>query len=151
MVHLDAERAGHLVLTTLTPMDENASALDTAAAIRAMDVSPLEILDACLAHVDARNPELNAVIWRNDEEARAEARTLGERIAVGIDGLPPFAGVPLPIKDLLPVAGQPVTYGSLGAPGRSERGERADRRRLHSGWLHPRPAAPTPPNSGRSR
>jgi len=97
-------------------MDEHATALDIAAAIRAMDVSPLEVLDACLERVDQRNPDLNAVIWRNDEEARAEARRLGDRIAVGVDDLPPFAGVPIPIKDLLPVAGQPVTYGSQGAP-----------------------------------
>ncbi len=93
-----------------------ASALDVAAAIRAREVSPLEVLDDCLARVDARNPELNAVIWRNDEEARAQAVELGERIAGGSEPIPPFAGVPLPIKDLLPVAGQPVTYGSRGAP-----------------------------------
>jgi amidase len=99
-------------------MDEMTSALEVAAAIRALDVSPLEVLEECLARVDERNPALNAVIWRNDEEARAEARAMGERIAVGAGDLPPFAGVPLPIKDLLPVAGQPVTYGSRGAPDR---------------------------------
>ncbi|HEY4947753.1 MAG TPA: amidase [Acidimicrobiales bacterium] len=97
-------------------MDEHASALQTAAAIRAKEVSPLEVLDECLARVDVCNPELNAVIWRNDEEARAAARSLGERIAAGEGELPPFAGVPLPIKDLLPVEGQPATYGSRGAP-----------------------------------
>ena len=97
-------------------MDEHASAIDTAAAIANREVSPLEVLDACLARVDARNPELNAVIWRNDEAARAEARALGERIAGGADDLPPFAGVPLPIKDLAAVAGQPCTYGSNGSP-----------------------------------
>jgi len=104
-------------------MDEFASAVDTAAAIRAKEVSPLEVLDATLARIDARNPELNAVIWRNDDEARSVARTWGERIAAGED-LPPFAGVPLPIKDLLPVAGQPVTYGSNGsADGPAEESE----------------------------
>ena len=97
-------------------MDEHASALDVAAAIRNLDVSPLEVLEATLARIDARNPELNAVIWRNDDEARGEAAALGDRIAAGSDDLPPFAGVPLPIKDLLAVAGQPVTYGSQGAP-----------------------------------
>jgi amidase len=97
-------------------MDEHASALDVASAIRTMDVSPLEVLDATLARIDARNPALNAVIWRNDEEARAEAKVLGDRIAADTADLPPFAGVPLPIKDLLAVAGQPVTYGSEGAP-----------------------------------
>jgi amidase len=97
-------------------MDEYASALQVAAAIRAREVSPLEVLEATLTRVDARNPVLNAVIWRNDDEARDEAKVLGDRIVGGIDELPPFAGVPLPVKDLLPVAGQPVTYGSWGAP-----------------------------------
>jgi amidase len=96
-------------------MDEFASAVDTAAAIRAKEVSPLEVLDATLARIDACNPALNAVIWRNDDEARSAAVAWGERIAAGDPDLPPFAGVPLPIKDLLPVAGQPVTYGSNGA------------------------------------
>jgi amidase len=96
-------------------MDEHPSALEVAAAIRSKEVSPLEVLDACLARVDAANPALNAVIWRNDDEARAEARALAERIASGADDLPPFAGVPLPIKDLLAVAGQPLTLGSPGA------------------------------------
>jgi amidase len=105
-------------------MDQYASALEVAAAIAAKEVSPLEVLEACLSRIDERNPRLNAVIWRNDDEARGEARALGERIARGAGDLPPFAGVPLPIKDLLAVAGQPVTYGSEGAPdGLSETGE----------------------------
>jgi len=96
-------------------MDDHASAIETAAAIRAREVSPLEVLEATLARFDERNPALNAVIWRNDDEARAEAKALGDRIATGADDLPPFAGVPMPIKELLPVAGQPVTYGCAGA------------------------------------
>ena len=95
-------------------MDEYASAVDTAAAIRAKEVSPLEVLDAALARVDARDPELNALIWRNDEEARTAARALGERITAGADDLGPFAGVPVPVKDLIEVAGQPNTNGSWG-------------------------------------
>jgi amidase len=96
-------------------MDEHASAIETAAAIRARQVSPLEVLEATLARIDERNPALNAVIWRNDDAARAEATALGDRIARGATDLPPFAGVPLPIKELVAVAGQPVTYGSAGA------------------------------------
>jgi amidase len=97
-------------------MDEFTTALDTAAAIRSKEVSPLEVLDATLSRVDRLNPELNAVIWRNDTVALAEAEALGERIAAGVDDLPPFAGVPIPIKDLTAVEGQPLTYGSRGAP-----------------------------------
>ncbi|HUY65680.1 MAG TPA: amidase [Acidimicrobiales bacterium] len=104
--------------------NQYASALEVAAAIAAKEVSPVEVLEVCLTRIDGLNPLLNAVIWRNDDEARAEARALGERIARGARDLPPFAGVPLPIKDLLPVAGQPVTFGSEGAPdGPSDTGE----------------------------
>lgn len=82
----------------------------------------MELLDACLAAVDEHNPELNAVIWRDDEGARAAAREADARIAAGEEA--PFLGVPIPIKDLTPVAGWPVTYGSAGASdGPSEESE----------------------------
>jgi amidase len=97
-------------------------ALELAAALRAREVSAVELLDACLAAVDVRNPELNAVTWRNDEQARADAAQADQRLADGDDA--PFLGVPIPIKDLTPVAGWPVTYGSHGAPDApSERSE----------------------------
>jgi amidase len=89
-------------------------ALELAAALRAREISALELLEACLAAVDERNPELNAVVWRDDEGARAAAREADERIAAGEQA--PFLGVPIPIKDLTAVAGWPLTYGSEGAP-----------------------------------
>ncbi|HXR31860.1 MAG TPA: amidase [Solirubrobacterales bacterium] len=89
------------------------SALDLAAALRAGELSAVELLDACLAAVDERNPQLNAIVWRDDEGARAVAREADARIAAGEEA--PFLGVPIPIKDLTPVAGWPVTYGSNGA------------------------------------
>jgi len=97
-------------------------AVELAGALRAKEISAVELLDACLAAVDERNPELNAIVWRDDAGARAAARAADERIAAG-DGAP-FLGVPIPIKDLTAVAGWPVTYGSEGAPeGPSEESE----------------------------
>ncbi|HEV3229230.1 MAG TPA: amidase [Solirubrobacteraceae bacterium] len=90
------------------------SALDLAAALRAREVSAVELLEACLAEVDRLNDSLNAVIWRDDDAARAEARAADERLSAG-EGAP-FLGVPIPIKDLTEVNGQPVTYGSRGRP-----------------------------------
>jgi len=87
--------------------------LDLAAALRAKELSAVELLEACLAVVDERNPELNAVIWRDDDGARAAASDADARIAAGEEA--PFLGVPIPIKDLTAVAGWPVTYGSNGA------------------------------------
>ena len=93
--------------TTLAGMDEHATALDVAAAIRAMDVSPLEVLDACLQRVDERNPALNAVIWRNDDDARSEAKRLGDRIAVGADDFLPSPGCHCPSRTSSPWPGSP--------------------------------------------
>lgn len=98
-------------------------ALELAGALRRRELSALELVEACLAAVDARNPELNAVVWRDDEAARAAARAADERLAAGGEA-PPFLGVPIPIKDLTAVAGWPLTYGSNGAPeGPSEESE----------------------------
>lgn len=105
-------------------MDPFRSATELAASIRRRQLSPLEALDACLERVDQLNPTLNAVIWRNDGDARSEATKLGEDIARGIDPPGRFAGVPMPVKDLTAVEGWPVTYGSYGAPeGNSESSE----------------------------
>jgi amidase len=98
-------------------------ALELAEALRRRELSALELLEACLAAVDARNPELNAVVWRDDEAARAAARAADEKLAAAGE-TPPFLGVPIPIKDLTAVAGWPLTFGSNGAPeGTSEESE----------------------------
>ena len=109
----------------MADLSPSASALELAAALRRRELSAVELLDACLAAVDELNPELNAVTWRNDVEARAAAEAADGRLAAsGGEATPPFLGVPLPIKDLTPVAGWPVTFGSRGAPeGLSEESE----------------------------
>jgi amidase len=112
----------------------SASALELAEALRRRELSAVELLDACLAAVDQRNPDLHAVIWRNDEDARAAAGEADRRLAAGDQA--PFLGVPLPIKDLTPVAGWPVTYGSHGAPGGlSEQSELVVDALAHAGFV----------------
>src|ERR1035438_3379177 len=106
----------------MAALGPDSPALELAAALRARDLSAVELLDASLAAVDERNPRVNAVIWRDDDGARTAAVDADRRLAAGEQA--PFLGVPLPIKDLTPVAGWPVTYGSHGAPaGVSEESE----------------------------
>lgn len=89
-------------------------ALELARALRERELSAVELLDACLAEADRLDPALNALMWRDDEAARAEARAADARLAAGEQA--PFLGVPIPIKDVTEVRGQPCTYGSWGRP-----------------------------------
>ncbi len=104
-------------------VDPFLSALDLAAQIRSGEVSPVDALDASLEWIDRLNPALNAVIWRDDEAARADAEAIGRRLRSAED-VGPFAGVPSLVKDLTAAKGQPATFGSWGAPeGRAEEDE----------------------------
>src|SRR3954454_24274326 len=94
--------------------DPTTPAIELAAALRRRELSAVELLDACLEAVDARNGDVNAIVWRDDDAARASARHADEALARGDDRA--FLGVPIPIKDLTPVAGWPVTFGSRGGP-----------------------------------
>jgi len=108
----------------MTGIDAFPTALGVAAQIRAHELSASEALEIFLERVDRLNPGLNAVVWRDDDAARAEAKNIDRRLAERSAGgsadtprTPPFAGVPIPVKDLTRAAGQPVTFGSAGAPG----------------------------------
>lgn len=92
------------------------SALEWAAAIRAKQVSPLEVLDLYYDRVGRLDPDLNAFIFLVEDEARATAKAMGDRLVRGTDDLPPFFGVPYPVKGLNDVAGWVNRHGSLGTP-----------------------------------
>ncbi len=73
--------------------------------VRSGEASPLELVDAAIARIEAVNPELNAVIHELFDEGRAAAQA---------DDLPdgPFKGVPFLLKDLgAAFAGQPLHMG----------------------------------------
>jgi amidase len=92
-------------------LDESANwdATETAAKIRAGEVSALEMVDAAIARAEALNPVLNFLV--TDDFARARERAKGP---LG-DG--PFAGVPYLIKDLDDMAGLPTRLGSRSTAG----------------------------------
>ena len=85
-------------------------AAELARLVRARELSPVEVLDACLERVEALNPALNAVVTL-DPRARDAARDLERRIAAG-ERVGPLAGVPVGIKDVTQVGGVRCTFGS---------------------------------------
>jgi aspartyl-tRNA(Asn)/glutamyl-tRNA(Gln) amidotransferase subunit A len=80
--------------------------------IRSGALSPVELMEACLARIDETNPVLNAFIAMRPEQALADARAMAERIAHGEDP-GPLAGLPLGVKELEDVDGFPSTHASV--------------------------------------
>jgi fatty acid amide hydrolase 2 len=90
----------------------SASALQLAAAVRAKQISPSELLEAHLARIEAVNGDLNAVVVPLYEQARARAAAQTEQLArADVESLPPLFGVPCTLKEFVGVEGQPLTGG----------------------------------------
>jgi amidase len=71
--------------------------------VRAKELHPRELVELCLRRIEALDPRLNAFRVTMADEALAAAETVS-------DG--PLAGVPIAVKDDLPVKGQVTTRGS---------------------------------------
>jgi amidase len=87
------------------------TALEQAAAVRAGEVTPTELVEHSLARIEALDGGLGAFLTVTPERALAAARSAETRLAEGGD-LPPLLGVPTAIKDLNNTAGIRTTFGS---------------------------------------
>ncbi len=90
-----------------------ASAGALAAAIRAKQVSSVEVVGAYLARIEQVNPRLNAIVQLTAEAARREAEAADAALARGA-ARGPLHGVPFTVKDTLETAGVICTGGTLG-------------------------------------
>jgi amidase len=86
-----------------------AGPLALAAKIRAREVSARELVELYLRRIEALDPKLNAFRVTLAEQALAAASALDES---GAADAGPLTGVPIAVKDDMPVAGQRMTYGS---------------------------------------
>jgi len=89
------------------------TATEAVARLRAGEITPLDLIDAAAARIEAVDPEVNALPTLCLDRARDHARALmrGERReAEGEAGW--LAGLPVVIKDITEVAGVRTTYGS---------------------------------------
>ncbi len=85
--------------------------LEQAAAIRAGELSPVELTAHYLDRIERLDPVLGAYLTVTPERALQDARR-AERVLTEDGPLPPLLGVPVPVKDLTPVAGVRFTSGS---------------------------------------
>lgn len=87
------------------------SAVELRQLIGSKQLSPVELLEACIARIEDINPHINAVTATCFERARGEARAAEQAV---IDGKPLglLHGLPIGIKDLEETEGLLTTYGS---------------------------------------
>ncbi|RNL87328.1 amidase [Halostreptopolyspora alba] len=82
--------------------------------VRRRELSPVEITDHFLDRIARHDRTLGAFITVTEESAREQARKAENRVLGDTPGeLPPLLGVPVPIKDLDPLAGVRHTAGSV--------------------------------------
>jgi aspartyl-tRNA(Asn)/glutamyl-tRNA(Gln) amidotransferase subunit A len=80
-------------------------------ALEAKKISARELTAEFYARIEQRNPELNAFLALCPERAFAQADRIDTEVASG-HPLPPLAGIPLGIKDVLSTRGVRSTCGS---------------------------------------
>ena len=81
------------------------------AALAAKKISARELMSDFYKRIEARNPELNAYLALTPERARRQADKIDALIAEG-KPIPPLAGVPIAIKDVISTRGTKTTCGS---------------------------------------
>src|SRR5271168_4215534 len=81
------------------------------ATLRTGDVSARVLAEEFFVRIDAENPAINAYLALSRERALDQAAKIDALAAAGAP-LPPLAGVPFGIKDVLTVQGSPATAGS---------------------------------------
>ena len=79
--------------------------------LRTREVRATELVDLYLDRIEAHNPTLDAYLTVCGDRARAQAAAVDEARSGGAE-LPPFAGVPIAIKDLTDTAGVRTTHGT---------------------------------------
>src|SRR5689334_13389692 len=85
------------------------AAEDLAAALRAREVSSVELTDEAIARIERDDKVINAICVPDFNRARAAARRADQARARGEDR--PLLGVPVTVKESYNVAGLPTTWG----------------------------------------
>jgi len=86
------------------------SVIELQRALRARSISSVEIVEACLARIEALDRRLNCLITVTGQRALEQARAADIRLAAGNAG--PLTGIPLLHKDLFCTRGVRTSCGS---------------------------------------
>jgi amidase len=87
---------------------------EAVALLKKGEVSPSELLDAAFARIAAVDQQVNAMPTLCEERARQAARSIEEKRRKNGEAPGWLGGLPIGIKDLMPVKGVRTTFGTLG-------------------------------------
>ena len=88
------------------------TAVDALARMRAKELSPVELLASVQTRAESVEPTVNAFTEQRDDAALLAANDSAERYARGED-VRPLEGLPVALKEEVPVEGWRMRYGSL--------------------------------------
>jgi aspartyl-tRNA(Asn)/glutamyl-tRNA(Gln) amidotransferase subunit A len=88
------------------------TAHESAARLRAREISSVELTRAYLDRIDMVDPTVHAYLKVMRDEALAMAAAADSRLAAGDNAAGPLTGVPIALKDLLATQGVETTAGS---------------------------------------
>ena len=87
------------------------SAVELRRRIGTKEISPVELLEACIERIEAVNPAVNAIAAKAYGRAREEAKVAEAAVLRG-DALGRLHGLPVGVKDLQDTEGVLTTHGS---------------------------------------
>jgi amidase len=91
------------------------TATELAMRIRRRELSPVEVVEACIERIEARNKSVNAFVYFGYEDARNRAKAAEHALMAG-EALGPLHGVPTAMKDLFDFKpGWVSTFGGVRA------------------------------------
>jgi aspartyl-tRNA(Asn)/glutamyl-tRNA(Gln) amidotransferase subunit A len=87
------------------------SVVEVQAAVRDAKPTATQLAERCFKEIETQNPTINAYLSVSRERALSAAAAV-DQLATQGGPLPPLAGVPIGIKDVLVMKGSPATAGS---------------------------------------
>jgi amidase len=85
------------------------TAAELAAGLKRKAFSASELCEASIRRIEALDPKINAVVVRDFERARADARNAD--VAIGRGETRPLLGLPMTVKESFDLRGHPTTWG----------------------------------------
>jgi aspartyl-tRNA(Asn)/glutamyl-tRNA(Gln) amidotransferase subunit A len=95
---------------------EDLGVIEAAMAIRGGELSPVELLESCLAAIERTDGRIGAFVRLTDDAARKQAQLAGAGPATGV-----LHGIPFAAKDLIDTVNAATEYGSPAFAGRMPR------------------------------